>query len=257
MKTYWSACKTACRVLTRFRIGTDESTPEYLTLIAMPIVAALIGLLLWVLALVLDRLAADTLGLVIAAVGLPLLLWWLNRAKGLDGLISVLENWNGGGGASPSVVYWKLCAFQGLLAAKILGIGFLLSRGRGLWLVPVTVLSATTFAGFLKSAPAPEPGTDEEPDWIQRSGHWAVGAVLALIAAGLTGAFAAGVFAVLGAWLLIPALERLMQSPAAEWSESARRAAVELTEYAVIAVGVIYWANRLSAPAAMAAQGGM
>gem|GEM_PF-2355804 len=243
MKTCWAACRTACRIMTRFQGTGEDVSQDRCVLLAMPLIGTVIGVVLWLLALLIRMLAGSTLGLLTAAVGIPLLLWWLNRGRGLDALIALLEDWDESGAAAPSAVYWKLCAFQGLLAVKIVGVGFLLSRGQALWLVPVAVLSATTLAGLLRPATATDTEANTDWVWFRRSGHWLIGMAVTLIAAGLAGAFAAGVFAVVGAWLLVPALERLLESPAADWSEPARCAAVELTEYAVIAVGVIYWAN--------------
>lgn len=238
-----NAFTAACRFLTRFKV-VSRGAPQAARLLQMfPVVGAVVGLALFLLALVLPALSSRGLAAGLLAIAIPCVLWWVTEWRGLRALAWFFESRRFAAlvavdGAGREGLYWRITAFQIALLVKLLCVGAVVYSGHAAWLVLVPVLSFTCMAELhadeLKSA-----------DGGARHGHWFVAAGLCLVAGGLTGAFVGALLVVLVCRLLLPVLRDVLAMPEDNDSAlAARDLAVEFIEITVLLLGGLYMASR-------------
>ena len=228
---------TALQITTRFR--TKEPSADYGSVnLLLPIAGAVIGGVLWVCASLITELASFGAGAVIGAILLPLLYVWGTQARNLSGLLWLIDQW-----ALPeealdrSHFYWRVTGFQLAVLVKIALIGLLLYAQQSAWLLVMVVLSHAGLAELCR--PGTETG-DEQP--LGRWGHWILAALTVVVVSVFNGTVVAGVLAIIISWLLVPVLGRgISRETGILLEESGKRAIVELVEYAVLFVAVLFF----------------
>lgn len=234
-----NAFTTACRFLTRFKV-TPRGTVQAGHLLRMfPVVGAVVGLALFLLALFLPVLTSRALATVVLAFAIPCLLWWATEWRGLRALAWFFESSNRfGAGSRDGGVYWRITAFQLALLAKLGCVGAIAYSGHAAWFILVPVLSFTCMAEL--HAPELDP-VDGTYAW---HGHWFVAAGLCLVAGGLAHAFVGALFVVIVCRLLIPVLRDVLTAQDSDSVQVTRDLAVEFIEIVVLLLGGIHMAGR-------------
>lgn len=250
------ACKTAIQLLTRFSFPqrSEEELDEGTLLFCLPLVGLGMGVIVCALGYLLPWVTGRVLGAVIGGLAIPAVLCWLRAGRDVRGMIWFLDRLPAPPESATAAVYVKVSAFQALVLVKVGCIAALLYQRQAAWLIPAVVLGTASFADMtsarLAQATAKAPGP-----WHVWARHWLVAALVTLIVSGVTRHFMAGVFALVIAWLASPALEKWL-AHSAEAGERARRAAAELVEIGLLAVGLLYFAGIAGAGGAVGSSGG-
>lgn len=231
-----NSLKLAVRILTRFDLRAEE--PEDLAGVraCFPLVGMALGLGAWLVARAFMWSAGDRIGIIVSAVAVPVLLWWLTGGKGLKGLVWSLEHRPRTDAESSYDLYWRLTAFQVSLLLKILCTGVVLCFGRSLWIVLVPLLSHAALAEAFTS-----PQEQQERAVRTRYGHWVSAGVVVVVLGGLMGAWLGAVFAAILSACLVAPLRRLAGIGEGQPSEPPRRAVMELVEQLVLLIGALYF----------------
>ena len=233
--------KTACNLLTRVSFKTRETKDYGNVLTCFPVVGALLGVGMCAAAALVFELTNRQAGTAFGAVGLPILYWWATRGRGLAGIAWSLEKWAEVRAQPEYDIYWRVCVFQALALLKLLGTAVILYTGSLFWLLIVPVLATAVLAELCRPPAAADGVLDDDGASRPWPGHWLVAAAVVLIVSGYLGALVAGLLSLVLAWLLVPALEKLLLSTVGELTEEGRCAAMELTELAALLVGVVYF----------------
>jgi cobalamin synthase len=236
------AFKTACRALTRFPVDSDANPEDSTVLSCYPLVGLLAGLGLWLVAWALQALAEKAVASMVGAICIPLLLWWVTCAEGLQGLTWAVDRRFSMMAKVPNeehhrhMFYLAVTTFQALVLLKLLCTGWLLYAGKGAWFTVVPVLS---FSALAEMRQAEKPRRAVEGDRL-RFAHWLLAVAVVVIVARLMGQLAMGAIAVMGVWVLVPVLRSITGPGFDQLPEQAKRAAAELAELAVLALAVLY-----------------
>ena len=236
-----NAFKNALAALTRIQLAAREVRDYRRALACFPLVGALLGLVLWVAAVVLSAIAGFHLGIGLGALGLPILYWWLTRGRGLAGVAWSLERWMETKAAGQYDIYWRVSAFQIAALLKLLGTGVILYTEYPFWLLVVPVISSTVFAEFCRPKQARDRAVAGGAAGRAWSGHWLLAGAIVLLLSGCFRAFLVGLLSLALGALLVPALERLSRSKLGDWTEESQRAGVEITELITLLIGAIYF----------------
>ena len=140
--------RTALSILTRLPVTPDESADQNAVLACFPITGVCIGLFMWAAASVLAWAAGPGVAGLICAVLLPGAFWWLTRTRSLRGTVRFLHQWPLLVTGSVQEVYLRVTAFQVALLLKTCLVGWLVYRGKALWLVASLALAFAMFASY-------------------------------------------------------------------------------------------------------------
>ncbi len=231
--------RTALRLLTRVRLGAEAPEADLGRVAVMfPVVGALLGVIYWLAAEVCVWVGGRPGGLVVAAVAIPIMGWWITKARGLKGLMWFMEQWPRSDENSSYDTYWRATAFQFTIALRAVGTGLLVWRDSALWLV---VVPTVAFAAFAESCRTAEPESDEPVPFGEEFGHWIVAAVVAFVVGALMHAFVGSLFSLIVMGLLVAPAERAIKKIAGVCTEPGRGALLELSELIVLLMGLFYF----------------
>jgi len=245
-----NAFKTAIQVLSRFSFSgpfpasfAKGKVPELRRVIMfLPVVGLIGGIFFCGIATLLVWLTNGLLGALSAAVLIPLFAWWLTSGHDVRATIWLLQNCRAQDTAETDI-YLRVTCFQGIMLLKVCCLALLINSGYVLWLVLTPVLAAATFGELC--ADLVRDGEEDETPLLQQSAHWLIAAAVALLVSGLMGHVVAGVSALVIAWLMAPALARLIPIWArAESGETVRRAAMAIVDLVMLLLGVLYFLSR-------------
>jgi hypothetical protein len=232
--------KAACNILLGREVFTNPKSDPGKALAYLPVPGLLLGILAFVLAalLLLASGVRPTAGALLGAVAVPTLLWYLTRGQGPNGTIHVLENLFTSGaanGAGRNAIYWTLCAFQALVALRILAIGLLMANGAHAWLILAPTLGAAALGELLRSATGTARPATGHPYL-----NWILTATVTLAVGALVQALLGALIALALTWLLVPVLGRTLTAHGGGLDAPACRAGAEVLETLVLLVGVLF-----------------
>jgi len=234
-----NAFVAAFGALTRVPLRTDEDTRLAHVLVCFPIVGALLGLALWLGALLLVSVADKGRGALLAGSLLPVFYWWFTGGENLRGLMWVVDKVPGPRGLLPQhEMYFRVSAFQATVLIKLVCTGALVYTEHAAWLIIAPLVSSAALAELCRNA---LPGGDAIDG---RYTHWIIAGPLVLAIAGWMGAFVAGAIAVVLGWLIVPTVERMLQGARGAPLDTARRAAAEFIDQIILLLGVLYLLGR-------------
>lgn len=200
----------------------------------LPAVGLVLGAGLWLGASLLTTLIQHRLtSAAVGALLLPALYTWLTAGRGpvaiarvAPPLISV--------GIPGARELRSLLAVQGSLVLQGIAVLILMLTSSYWWLLLMPVLGAAAYAELL----CPGNGDEELQDpWGPT--HWYFAGGVTLLIAGLHQQLVAGLFALLLAWLLTPAVNRFLEPRCDEEPEIRYRAAFYFVEILILWVGVL------------------
>lgn len=232
------AFKTACRLLTRFRLPSQGPVNELLLLSLFPVVGGVLGGAAWFLATCFLAIGRPPVGAVLGALVIPPFLWWATRARGMTSLMWLTDRLPTGDQDPHHQLYLRLSVVQGTVLVKLLCVGLILYFRQGFWVFLVPVLSCTALAEMRRRTVSEATGGG----YVYH--HWVVAAGLVLVVSGLAQTFVGGLFALVLAWLLIPLLNRLAEDLEPGATERNHWATAELVELTVLLLGVLYFLGR-------------
>ncbi len=238
-KNWFSVFKTAWALFTHIPLpaAADEKPADSRQAVpALPLVGLVIGLILWLLAWLFTALLGSRIvAAVLCGIILPAFYGWVTGFRTVRSTVDVIIGWRSGpsGRAGSSAAYAPLIGLQTLLILSALGVALLVALGSAAWLVLVPTLAATVLAEELHG------GAGGNSRSSGRYLHWALAAVVAVVAAGFMGLLIPGLFAVVLAWLLNPILQRWFAVRSDADAQSGMWAATALIELLVVWLGVV------------------
>ena len=200
----------------------------------LPLAGLALGLALWLGAVLVEALVPQQIAAAaVIAIGVPALYHWLTAGRSLKALSDICrEIAVNRAAASDQLV--GILAVQGILVLQIFATAVLALTANLWWLVLAPMLGATAYAELLNSEiNSPDANDDTGPV------HWYIAAGVAILISGLHGQLIAGLFVLLIAWLLGPALGRFLASRSTADSGLRARAAFHAVEILVLWVGVL------------------
>lgn len=172
--------------------------------LALALAAGLVGLVAALAAWLFRWLAGDVAGALLGGVLVPVFLWWLTRARGLQALLAVARGGEDGETAPRLDEYLlRTTGFQAALLLKLLCTGLLIGAGATLWLLVAWMVTGAVFADELGATLAAR-----REQSLLRGGQWPAAAVVVILAGGLLGQFVGALLVLVLAWLAVPVVRR-------------------------------------------------
>lgn len=201
--------------------------------LALALAAGVIGLVAALAGGLLHWLAGPVAGALLGGVLVPVFLWWLTRARGLQALLAVAR---GNGDSAPRVDEFLLRAtgFQAALLLKLICTGLLIGAGAPLWLFVAWMVTGAVFADELGAGPS---GRRDQS--LLRGGHWPAAAVAVVLAGGLLGQFVGGLFVLVLVWLAVPVARRWLATRVELRGSAFAWLFAEATETAVLLLAIL------------------
>lgn len=214
--------------------STEEALDPLWLIRWLPAVGFAMGVGLWVGALLLTALIQHRLtSAAVGALLLPALYTWVTAGRGPVATARVAPSLISLGIAGTRELR-SLLAVQGALVLQGIAVLILMLTSSYWWLLLMPVLGAAAYAELLCSGDADE---DLQDPWGPT--HWYFAGGVALLIAGLHQQLVAGLFALLLAWLMTPAVNRFLEQRCDEKPEIRYRAAFYFVEILILWVGVL------------------
>ncbi|MFO7820852.1 MAG: hypothetical protein R6V56_02155 [Lentisphaeria bacterium] len=213
----------------------QEGEPDPVLFVRLlPLAGLALGVVLWLTAWLSIILIGNYLaGAVVAAILVPLLYNWLSGGRGLV-TASRLGAQLTDGRLVVSPELQALVAVQICLILQAIAVLILVLTSQSWWLLLMPVLGSTAYAELLSSR-------DENGVSADRLGpvHWYIAGALVLLVTGLQGQLIAGLFALVLAWLMAPAVNRFLANRGVEDDADRMRGAFYIAEGLILWVGVL------------------
>ncbi len=192
------------------------------------------AVLVWLVAVLLRQGLGRGGGAFVGAIVIAGMGWWLNGARGIKGLMVAGESWRTSEGTSEKAALVRsIVLLQTVILVKVFSIGYLIYSGRTLWLLLPTFVAAVVTVETL-----------EDSVGVRKRGgafgsRWAVAGLVGL-GIGLIGRqLSVAILSVVLAWLLVPAMTRLLQVRAPEAGRHRLFILAETAELGVLMLLVI------------------
>ncbi len=217
--------------------GAAAVTTRRQVAVALPVAGALLGLCLWILGVFLQQVGSPAAAGMVAGLFVPVLYLLLTAGRNLQGIIQVMEVQISARSLPRHAVYWSVLVFLAVIATRAVFCAGLVFAGAAWWLLVPPALAATFYADSLL-LPAGHPGEDD-PWALPVPRHWALAALISLVAGARGGNLAAAVFALVATWLFSMAAPALAKRLPAANQDMQTRAFMELLELAVLLIGLL------------------
>ena len=232
----------ALRLLTRLPLQGNERPDNGLLLLFFPVVGLVLGLVLWLLAAFLIYAVGPLTAAFLAAIGFPLLFWWLTEGRNLTGLIWAAGNWEMpeqlGHDEEHYRPFWIIVIVQAFFLARVAATGILIYTGHPLWLAVGTTMAMAAHAELLKESVL-SPAQKAQPYW-----HWIIAGTIAILISGLLKGLPAGILALVLPLVLTPIFGRVVGANCGSNTEHGHAAIREVTEILVLLIGVLFFASQ-------------
>jgi len=232
------ALRTAVHAATRFRLPGQTATEDVAILPYFTGVGFALGFGAWLIAALLINVTSSSVAAVLGSIAIVALYHWATEARNLENLVTISEQLNS---PSPGSLgrYTSIFTIQAAVLLRGIFIGLLIVKDCQLWLIAAAVLAWTLYAQLLADASANATTTPAQVGGLWPA--WVVAAAVTLPVAALLNEFAAGLFALVLAWLLAStAGHAIAQHLPASMHTAGRRAVLESAELLLLFYGMLF-----------------